>query len=82
VLKSPALGLGRTAGLKKRLKSSSWGSPRGSGVHLQWEILCEWTNSYKPYEREEGKVEQGENILLRELFKGTAILFAVEKTFA
>jgi hypothetical protein len=36
VLKRPASGLGSTAWLKKRVKISSWGSPKGKGVHLQW----------------------------------------------
>jgi chorismate-pyruvate lyase len=50
--------------------------------HAQWQTLCEGTTSHKLYEREKGKFKQGENILLRELFKGTVALFAVEGAFA
>jgi hypothetical protein len=81
VYKRPASGLGRTAGLKKSVKKSSWGSPRGSVVYPQWGTLCEGTTSHKLCERDKGKFKQGENALLRELFKGTVALFAVKRTF-
>jgi hypothetical protein len=38
--------------------------------------------SHKLYEREKGKFKQGQNVLLRELFKETDALFAVKITFA
>jgi hypothetical protein len=41
--------------------------------------LCEGTSSYNLYEREKGKFKQSENVLLRELFKGTVALFPVKK---
>jgi hypothetical protein len=42
--------------------------------------LCERTPDHKLYEREKGIFKQGENVLLRELFKATVALFALEKS--
>ncbi len=52
MLKRLASGFRRTAGLKKRVKTSPWGSPRGSGVHLQWETLREGTTTGHNYMKE------------------------------
>jgi hypothetical protein len=49
-------------------------------VHHQWGTLCEGTSSHKLLiRREKEKFEQGENVLLGELFQGTIALFAVEE---
>ncbi len=42
---------------EKGLKTSSWDSPRGPGMHLQKRIFCEET-SHKLYEKEKGKFKQ------------------------
>jgi hypothetical protein len=41
--------------------------------------LCEGTTSHKLCERDKGKFKQGENALLRELFKGTVALFQLKE---
>jgi hypothetical protein len=75
--KEACIGLGRTAGLKKKAKTSLWGSPRGSGVHLPRGTLCEGTTSHKLYGKQKDKVKQGENVLFGKLIKETVTLFAV-----